>query len=304
LAEYFTPSDRLMHRIERVLAVKKTEFQEMQVVVSDTFGRALVLDGTWQSCEADEFIYHESLVHPAMLACRRPPRRVLILGGGEGATAREVLRWRSVERCVMVDIDGEVVQTCREHLPTMHAGAFDDARLELVIADARGWVVDTTERFDVVISDLSDPIEDGPSFQFFTREYFAEVGQILADGGVFSLQAGPASAIDHSMFARLSATVRAELPHVASLRAWVPSFGAPWGMLLGARHALTAVTDPAACDARLRELVAGRLRYLDGATLAAASVLPPYLRDAITAETRTYTLASPPHFSHVTGIAD
>ncbi|MFQ5494791.1 MAG: spermidine synthase, partial [Phycisphaerae bacterium] len=133
--EYITPWDFYAHGITRVILHKKTEFQEMYIVETGAYGRALVLDGKWQSCTGDEYLYHEPLVHPAMLL-HGDPRRVLILGGGEGATAREVLRWRDVEYVAMVDIDAEVVAACREHLAEMHGDAFDDPRLEVVIDDA------------------------------------------------------------------------------------------------------------------------------------------------------------------------
>ena len=118
------PSTFFCHQLIRTILAKKTDYQEMRIVETKDYGKALILDGEWQSSVIDEFIYHESLVQPAMIE-HTSPRQVLILGGGEGTTLREVLRWKSVERLVMVDIDGEVVTQCRQHLPEMHQGAFD-----------------------------------------------------------------------------------------------------------------------------------------------------------------------------------
>lgn len=293
-SEYLSPSHRLMHAVEEVLATAKTEFQRMQIVRSATFGKALVLDGNWQSATADEFIYHESLVHPAMVAHGRP-RKVLILGGGEGATSREVLRWKSVERAVMVDIDGEVVEACREHLPEMHQGAFDDPRHELVVGDALAYLEATDERWDVVISDLSDPVEHGPSFQLFTREYFARVRAVMAEGGTLALQAGPVSPVDLAMHARLASTVRDVFAHVHSYHATLPSFGTPWGFCVAAESALPPLSAEQA-DAMLTDKLGVALRFLDGAMLGAQRCLPPYLQQAIDAETRVYTLTDPPKY--------
>ncbi|PLZ82021.1 spermidine synthase, partial [Fischerella thermalis WC213] len=131
--EYITPWDIYAHGVTAVLAYQKTEYQEMYIVETGTYGKALVLDGKWQSCTGDEFLYHEPLVHPAMIF-HGAPRKVLILGGGEGATAREVLRWQTVDKVVMIDIDGEVVEACKQHLSEMHQNAFDDPRLHVVIA--------------------------------------------------------------------------------------------------------------------------------------------------------------------------
>lgn len=161
ISEYITPWDIYVHGVTRILAYKKTAYQEMYIVETGAYGKGLVLDGKWQSCTGDEFLYHEALVHPAMVA-HQAPRTVLVLGGGEGATVREVLRWKTVEQVMMVDIDGEVVEACREHLSEMHQNAFDDSRVELVIGDALQVLDTTPQQWDIIISDLSDPIEEVP----------------------------------------------------------------------------------------------------------------------------------------------
>ena len=295
LSEYLTPSHRIMHAIVGVLAIAKTEFQSMQIVQSADFGKALLLDGTWQSATVDEFIYHESLVHPAMLA-HGAPKKVLILGGGEGATSREVLRWSTVERVVMVDIDGEVVEACRKHLPEMHQGAFDDPRHELVIGDALAYLDRTDEQWDVVISDLSDPVENGPAYQLFTRGYFERARKVMAPGGVFAVQAGPVSPADMTIHVRLVNTVASVWDAALSYQASVPSFGTQWGFILASDKALSRKPDEAAADAALEQHVRGALNYLDGAMLRAQRQTPPFLRAAIEAETRVYTTDDPPKF--------
>lgn len=298
LSEYLTPSHRIMHRIRKVLVTRETAFQSMQIVQSADFGKALLLDGTWQSATVDEFIYHESLVHPAMLAAGTP-RRVLVLGGGEGATSREALRWASVERVVMVDIDGEVVEECRTHLPEMHGGAFDDERHELIVGDALEYVEECKDRFDVVVSDLSDPVEDGPAFQLFAREYFERVRGVMDPHAVLSLQAGPVSPADHGIYVRLVNTVASCFAHVRSYVVTVPSFGTPWGFIIASAEPLQAAPDPAKTDATLQAQLQAPLLHLDGAVLRGVLSLPPWLRRAITNETRVYTMADPPKLGQV-----
>ena len=127
------------HAIVRTLFALQTEFQRMEILETASYGKCLVLDGRIQSSVADDFIYHETLVHPAMILHPRP-ESALVIGGGEGATLREILRYPSIRRAVMVDIDGRVVDACRTHLPEMHQGAFDDPRTELRHEDARGWL--------------------------------------------------------------------------------------------------------------------------------------------------------------------
>ncbi|ERN40358.1 spermidine synthase [Rubidibacter lacunae KORDI 51-2] len=295
ISEYITPWDIYLHGATRVLAHKQTAFQEMYVVETGAYGKGLLLDGKWQSCTGDEFLYHEALVHPAILACGAP-KRVLILGGGEGATAREVLRWHEVERVLMVDIDGDVVAACREHLPEMHAGAFDDPRTEVAIADALEVLDTTIERWDVIISDLSDPVEDGPSFQLFTREYFQKIHEVLAPGGSFVLQAGPVAPAGLTLHARIVNTVAAVFPHVCSYSSFTPTYGAPWGFALASERLLDTRPDPAAIDRILAARTAGGLRFFDGTTLLGLLQTPAHIRRAIATETEVYTLQAPPKF--------
>lgn len=295
VGEYLTPSDRVVHRVRRIIVHRQTTYQDLKIVESPAFGKALMLDSTWQSSTLDEFIYHESLVHPAMFL-HGSPRRVLILGGGEGATAREVLRWNTVERVVMVDIDGEVVDACREHLSEMHQGSFDDPRLELVIGDALELLDTTREAWDVVISDLSDPIEHGPSYRLFTREYFHKAKRVVAPGGSFVVQAGSISPVEIEIHARLHRTVADAFESVATYSAFVPSFGTPWSFIVATDRELPTRPSPEQTDALLGRHVDGRLRHIDGASAMAAFVLPPHVRRAIADERRVYTLDDPPRF--------
>jgi len=295
VSEYVTPWDIYMHGVTKVLAYKKTAYQEMYIVETGAYGKGLVLDGKWQSCTGDEFVYHEALVHPGMI-CQGNARNVLVLGGGEGATVREILRWQTVEQVMMVDIDGEVVEACREHLPEMHQNAFDDPRTQLVIGDALK-VLDTTEqKWDIVISDLSDPIEEGPSFQLFTKEYFEKVQRVLAPGGYFVLQAGPVSPIELTLHARLVCTLKAVFPHVHSYAAYTTSYGSPWGFAIASESAITTQPNPATIDQLLGEKTTGGLRLLDGITLLGLLQTPAYIRHAIAAETQVYTIKEPPKF--------
>ncbi len=293
--EYITPWDFYAHGITKVLVNRRTAFQEMHIVETGAYGKALVLDGKWQSSTGDEFLYHEPLVHPAMLLFGEP-RTVLILGGGEGATAREALRWKSVEKATMVDIDGEVVDACREHLPEMHQNVFDDPRLEVVIDDALNVLQRGDQEWDVIISDLSDPIEEGPSFKLFTKEYFEKARRVLSPGGVFVLQAGPVSPAELRMHARLVRTMSEVFAHVQSYTSYVPTYASPWGFALGRTEPIDTRPDPDQIDRELERKTRGGLRMFDGVTLLGMYQLPKHLRLAIAEETLVYTLDKPPKF--------
>ena len=148
--------------MDRVLFREKTGLQDLVIFENPRFGRVLALDGVVQTTEGDEFIYHEMLAHTPILA-HGGVSRVLIIGGGDGGMAREVLRHASVKHLTMVEIDRGVVDMSREHLPSLSAGAFDDPRLELVITDGAKFVHETGDRWDVVIVDSTDPIGPGRS---------------------------------------------------------------------------------------------------------------------------------------------
>lgn len=293
--EYITPWDIYAHGITRIFAHGRTEFQEMHIVETGAYGKALVLDGKWQSCTGDEFLYHEPLVHPAMLQ-HGSPKSVLILGGGEGATAREVLRWNTVDHCTMIDIDGEVVEACKKHLPEMHQDCFDDPRLNVVICDALKFLDETPARWDVIISDLSDPIEEGPSFKLFTKEYFEKARRVLSDGGAMVVQAGPVGPAEMKLHVRLANTLAAVFASARSYTSYVPTYASPWSFVLCADGPIDTRPDPARIDAQLADHTTVGLRMFDGTTHLGMLQLPLHLRQAIAAETEIYTLAKPPKF--------
>jgi spermidine synthase len=294
LSEYLTPWDVYAHGITRILASCQTPYQEMYVAETGSYGKALILDGKWQSCTADEFLYHEALVHPAMIA-HRSPHRVLILGGAEGATVREVLRWQTVKQVVMVDIDGEVVAACRAHLPEMHQNAFEDPRVHLIIDDALNFLSQPSEPWDVIISDLTDPIESGPAFQLFTQEHYQQIQRVLAPGGIFALQAGPVSLPELYLHARVVKTLQSVFPAVRSCLCPAASYGVPIAFALASQHDISIHLDPDAVDRLLAQRTTGEFRLIDGIGLQGLLQIPLHIRQAIETETEIYTLQSPPN---------
>src|SRR4030042_1543259 len=221
--DYWTPADLVAMEKKEVLVTGRSPFQEYEIFLSSVWGRVLILDGRLQSAERDEFIYHEARVHPA-LAAHPMPRRVLVLGGGEGATLREVLRYAEVSRAVMVDLDEELVQVCHKWLPTFHGGAFDDPRTELVFADGRSWLAAQGDgSFDVIIMDLPEPLEEGPALLLFTQEMYALARGKLAPQGLLAVQSGSAGILAR-LLPDLHCTLRAVFPRVMAYGAFVPSF--------------------------------------------------------------------------------
>lgn len=265
---------------EKTLLSTSTPFQKAEIHLHSEFGKMLFLDGELQSASRDEFIYHETIVHPAMVA--HPfPKRVAILGGGEGATAREVLRHPSVERAVMIDIDRAVVDFSRRHLPEYSAGSFSDPRLETVIGDAYAWMQATRETFDVIVSDLTEPAQDGPSHGLFSVEFFRLLQSRLSHDGVLSMQAshGNLGRLDSHLAIRKN--LQAVFDNCQTMLCHIPSFGCHWCFTVASTRLDPASMTAQHVDERLQRRGLGELRYYDGTTHRRLFSLPRYLRQAL-----------------------
>jgi spermidine synthase len=285
LIESFSPHEGHVHGVTGVIATTRSPYQLIEIVELGSYGKALILDGKVQSTTRDEFIYHESIIHPAML-CHPAPRRVFVVGGGEGAPVREILKHTGVEQVLLVDIDSEVVAFCRRHLPEMSAGAYDDPRVQVEFRDARAFLEASDQTFDVVIIDISEPIEEGPAYLLFTQEFYKLVYDRLSEHGALAVQAGTISLIDLECFATVHATLRSVFPVVAPYFADIPSFGRPWGFLFAGKGEHPAAIGPAEIDRRIRERMRGPLRYYDGQTHAMSFRLPKHVREQLAAEER------------------
>jgi spermidine synthase len=295
--EVLGPDEGHLHSVKSVLFSKESPFQHIEVIDFGDYGRSLVLDGKVQSTETDEFIYHEALVHPALLT-HPAPADVLIIGGGEGATLREVLRHRSVKRAVMVDVDREVIDVSRRLLPAFHAGAFDDAKAEIIIEDGRRWLETHKDIFDAIIIDLSDPIEEGPCYRLYTREFYQLVNSRLADDGVIALQAGTVAPHDLLNFGSIHRTLKTTFATTWPYTAGVPCFGLPWGFQMASKARLTEPYAAAEYDGRIASRIAGELRYLTGALCAAQFVLPKHLLAGIAVQSRLIEDDKPLYIHH------
>ncbi len=187
IEETFHPHWRVALEADEVLHEVKTEHQHLVIFKNKTWGTVLMLDGVCQLTTLDEFVYHEMMAHVPLMALGAP-KRALVVGGGDGGVLREVLRHPSIEKATLVEIDRTVIDTALKHYPEIPGTAFDNPRAEVVIADGLKYVAETTEKFDAIIVDSSEPI--GPSAVLHTPEFFADCKRALAGGGVFVTQNG------------------------------------------------------------------------------------------------------------------
>lgn len=174
-------------KVGRLLYDSRTDHQRIRVFENATFGRVLTLDDVVQTTERDNFIYHEMMAHVPIIA-HGAARRALIVGGGDGGMAREVLKHAAIDHVTMVEIDAGVVDFSKEYLPMLSDGAFDDPRLDLVIADGAEFIRETSGGYDVIIVDSTDPI--GPGEVLFTDTFYGHVQRALAAGGILVTQNG------------------------------------------------------------------------------------------------------------------
>ena len=178
---------RVSFRADAVLHEEKSAHQHLALIRNPTFGEVLLLDEVTQVTARDEFIYHEMLAHVPLCA-HGAAREVLIVGGGDGGLAEEVLKHPGVARVTLVEIDRAVVDFAKEHFAAMNRAAFADPRLDVVIADGRAFAAETDRRFDVVLVDSTDPI--GPGAVLFTAEFYRDLARCLNAGGVVATQNG------------------------------------------------------------------------------------------------------------------
>lgn len=271
--EVFENKTRFGLAVKRTLFGDRSEYQTIEVVETDVFGRALVLDGVFQTSEGDEFFYHEMIVHPAMTTAPRIDR-VLVIGGGDGGTVREVLRYPEVSRVVMVELDGMVVEVSKQYLPTI-GSAWDDPRLELVIGDGVAYVHrNDIEPFDVILVDTSDPV--GPAKGLFNEAFFRGCRRLLRDGGVFAMQS-ETPVYYREVFYDVAKTLREVFGHAYPYIGSVPIYGTgmfTWTMASDSTNPKSVVAD------RLRH-ISDTCRYYNEAVHHAAFALPTFMADGL-----------------------
>lgn len=290
--ESLTPDLALLSRLNETIFSKETRYQRVDIIDTIPFGRCLVLDGKIQSSEADEFIYHEALVHPALLT-HPNPKNILIAGGGEGSTLRETLKNSTVDKVTMVDLDEEVVEICKKYLPKHHAQSFNDSRLVMHYADVMQFLETTDDFYDVVIMDVPDPLEHGPAYQLYTQEFYTLLKSRLTNNGVAVIQAGFAGPTSYQeVFSPIYRTLSTIFPTLAPFRVFLPSFGGMWGFMLVSNNQ-SSIPNQAEIDKAITERITSRLLFYDGETHISIFALPKYLRNGLADEQRVISKSSP-----------
>jgi len=262
-------SDSVERRIEKIIAKGKTPFQEYLFFESKMHGVCISLDGDIQSCESDEHMYHEALVHPAMLA-HPHPKTVLIMGGGEGATAREVLAHKSVEKVVMVDIDEEFVELCKTHISSWGKSAFADKRLEVLYMDINEYLATCSEKFDIVIGDLIDVDDwDSPAAFLYGEGLYKTIKPLLNPNAIIATQGGALDTQESTNHKHIREMMGRVFGDVRSYGVIVPSFYHLWGYVI-------ASDDLSVVDANLKEKFTSSAKELELVGLGVDSLVSAF----------------------------
>lgn len=182
--EFQTPNVGITCKTKKTYHTEKTEFQDLALIETEQFGRMLVLDGTVQTTIEDEFVYHEMISHVPLFT-HKNPKKVLVIGGGDGGAIREIIKHPSVEKAVLCEIDGRVIEVSKEYLPEISC-ALSDKRVEVLVADGIKYVQDNKGQFDVIMVDSTDPV--GPAVGLFAVDFYKAIYEALKEDGIFVAQ--------------------------------------------------------------------------------------------------------------------
>lgn len=261
------------------LAEIDSPYQRVEVYDTPQFGKLFRLDGRFMTSEGDEFFYHECMTHPALLA-HPAPKKVLVIGGGDGGSSEEILKHPGIERVVMAELDQAVIDIAKQHLGKVHRGVFDDPRLEVKIGDGYEFVKASDEFFDLIVLDLTDP--DTPAFHLYTEDFFRLCRERLAPGGALTLHLGsPVYGAD--TVRKNAAALHRVFKHVAPLSLFIPLYGSLWCLAVASDSLDPRTFDAGLIAQRMAERRIGDLQYYNATLHPALFALPNFVGELVAA---------------------
>jgi spermidine synthase len=268
------------HRVISEVYSYKSEFQNIEVFDTESYGRGLFLDGRIQHVQADEYIYSESMVHPAMLFLNGSCRRVLCIGGGPGGIVRELVKYTGVEKIIQVDIDSTIIDIAKTYFPHISQNSWNDPRVELVIADAFDFLETSNLQFDLIINDLSEPLPGSPAVKFFSVEGIGKIKARLDENrGIYVTWAGSAGSNSITLASKIIHTVERVFPHTYRHITHQQAYGTCWLTAIGSMQELAPFDKSIKeIDACIDASINGALRFYDGQTHYHMFMLPKDVR--------------------------
>jgi spermidine synthase len=264
-------------RAQKKLGEWQTKHQTMEVFETPQYGRIVRSDGRNMTSEREEFVCHENLVHPALTA-HAAPRKVLIIGGGDGGAAEEALKHPSVDQVTICEIDAEVIRLAKEHLFAVHRGAFDNPRLRAVVGEGMKFIRETHERFDLIALDLDNPM--GSAEALCSTEFFQHCRHALAVGGALALHIGAPMARPERL-AELAQRLNGVFRIVRPYTMYIPLYGTQWAMAVCSDKLDPKSYTADEIDRRIEARHLADLRFYNGETHEGVFALPNFIRDLV-----------------------
>ena len=255
----------------------QTRFQKLAIYDTPHYGKIFRLDGFNMTSEKEEFVYHENLVHPALTA-HACPRKVLIIGGGDGGSSEEALKHPSIDSVTMVEIDADVIEVAKKHFHAVHQGVFDNPKLRVLVEDGMRFVRETQERFDLIALDLNDPM--GPAEALYSTEFFQQLRHALAPGGALTLHIGSPVARPERV-AQLAQRLNGVFRIVRPYTMYIPLYGSQWAMAVCSDKLDPKAFTADEIDRRIEARKLGDLKYYNGETHEGVFALPNFVRDLV-----------------------
>ena len=298
LVAHFQPTEAARHQVDRgehllmeplndstgfyikagkQLGEWQTRFQKMAIYETPHYGKLFRLDGFNMTSEKEEFVYHENLIHPA-LSAHAAPKKVLIIGGGDGGSSEEALKHPSVEQATMVEIDGDVIEVAKTHFHAVHQGVFDNPKLRVLVDDGMKFVRETQEKFDLIALDLNDPM--GPAEALYSTEFFQQLRAALAPGGALTLHIGSPVARPERV-AQLAQRLNTVFRIVRPYTLYIPLYGSLWAMAVCSDKLDPKAFTADEIDRRIEARKLTDLRYYNGETHEGVFALPNFVRDLV-----------------------
>ena len=272
--EALNPYFGYFYTIRETLFKGKTKHQKLELINTEEFGKVLLLDDITQVAEKNDHHYHEPMVHPA-LCCHPAPSSALIIGGGDGGIAREVLKYSAVKRLEMAELDEEVIDFSRKYLPSVHGGCFDDPRLHLNITDGRKYVEHHPGEFDVIIMDMTDPF--GPSRMLYTRDFYRKVNKALRDrNGIFVMHS-ESPVTRPAAFSSIQKTLRSVFSNVRPFYLYIQMYAVLWSITLSSQATDTLSIKPSFISRKLARNGIKDLQIFSGETHCSMQAEFPYI---------------------------
>jgi spermidine synthase len=268
--EYQTPNLGIACKIKKTLHTEKSEFQDIAVIETEQYGRMLVLDGIIMTTIEDEFVYHEMITHIPLFT-HKNPKKVLVVGGGDGGSIREIIKHPSVEKAVLAEIDGRVIEVSKQYLPEISCG-LSDKRVEVNVVDGIKYVQDNKNEFDIIIVDSTDPI--GPAVGLFSVDFYKSVYEALKEDGIFVAQT-ESPFINKDFIKEINVSVKSIFPITRLYTATIPTYPTGlWCFTMGSKK-----YDPLKTD--ITKIPAIDTKYYTPEIHKAAFILPKFVSDFI-----------------------